>query len=154
LQKYNTAVLVDLKLPNCYNVVIVNNKESAMGYFDDSKFSDLEQMIEAVDTVVERNIRALATEALPEDLGLDRRAGYRLLVTEDAVIVQLGNRRDLDYYGGFEYVDKNCVTVLGSYVIYSAQDERVKECLDVYFQRDEQYTDEDDFNSVASPEHY
>ena len=59
-----------------------------MGYFDDSKFSDLEQMIEAVDTVVERNIQALATEALPENLGLDRRAGYRLLVTEDAVIVQ------------------------------------------------------------------
>ena len=125
-----------------------------MGYFDDTRFSSLEQMIEAVDTVVERNIRALATETQPENLGLDRRAGYRLLVTEDAVIVQSSGRGPLDYYGGFEYVDKNCVTVLGSYVVYSAQDERVKECLDVYFQRSEQYTDEDDFNSVSSPAHY
>ena len=125
-----------------------------MGYFDDTKFSDLEQMIEAVDTVVERNIRALATETQPENLGLDRRAGYSLLVTEDAVIVSAGNRGSLDYYGGFEYVDANCVTVLGSYVVYSAQDERVRQCLDVYFQRDEQYADEDDFNSVSSPAHY
>lgn len=125
-----------------------------MGYFDDSKFSSLEDMIQAVDTVVERNIRALATETQPENLGLDRRAGHSVLVTEDAVIVSAAYRGSLDYYGGFEYVDKNCVTVLGSYVIYSAQDERVKECLDVYFQRNEQYADEDDFNSVSSPAHY
>ena len=127
-----------------------------MGYFTDTKFSDLEQMIEAVDTVVERNIRALATEAAAEDLGLDRRAGYRLLVTEDAVIVQQGNRGSLDYYGGFEYVNANCVTVLGSYVIYSAQDDRVKDCLYYYFEREQanENDNSDDFNSVTSPEHY
>lgn len=125
-----------------------------MGYFDDTEFSDLEQMIAAVDTVIERNIQALAKEAVPEELDLDRRAGYRLLVTEDAVIVRSSNRQHLDYYGGFEYVDPNCVTVLGSYVIYSAQDQRVWDCLYYYFARETQRTDQDDFNSVASPEHY
>jgi predicted homoserine dehydrogenase-like protein len=146
--------MVDRAQSLCYTTHTLKQTESEMGYFDDTKFSNLEQMIEAVDTVVERNIRALATETKPENLGLDRRAGYRVLVTEDAVIVEASERGPLDYYGGFEYVDSNCVTVLGSYVIYSAQDERVKEGLDVYFQRDEQYADPDDFNSVSSPAHY
>ena len=33
----------------------------------------------------------------------------------------------LDYYGGFEYVDKGCITKIADYVIYSDEDSRVAE---------------------------
>ena len=65
-------------------------------------------------------------------LGLDRRAGYRLWIDSDAIIVDKHNDRDLQYYGGFEYVDKNARTECGYYVIYSSNDDRVQECLEYY----------------------
>ena len=60
-----------------------------------------------------------------DDLGLDRRAGYTLFVTEDCIAVETRNRGSLDYYGGFEYVDQDCVNVVGDYVFYDRYDERV-----------------------------
>ena len=69
----------------------------------------------------------------PEDVGLESRAGYNLFINEDFIAVGKGNRRSLDYYGGFEYVDEEHVTVLGDYVFYSADDERVQGHLDVFF---------------------
>ena len=69
----------------------------------------------------------------PEDIGLESRAGYNLFINEDYIAVSKSNRRSLDYYGGFEYVDEEHVTVLGDYVFYSADDERVQGHLDNVF---------------------
>lgn len=107
-----------------------------MGYFDDTRFHSMDEMVDAINTVVERNLYELATEVTAEDLGLDRRAGYRLLVTEDYIIVYASNRGVLDYYGGFEYVDAGCVSQMGDYVFYSAEDDRVADCLEYYYGRD------------------
>jgi hypothetical protein len=74
----------------------------------------------------------------PEDVGLDSRAGYNLFINEDFIAVSKSNRRSLDYYGGFEYVDEEHVTVLGDYVFYSADDERVQDHLDQFFVQEEE----------------
>jgi hypothetical protein len=71
-----------------------------------------------------------ATEVAPEDVGLDRRSGYRLYLMEDGIIVTKYDDRVLQYYGGFEYVDKEHRFELGKWVFYSAEDERVQDCLD------------------------
>jgi hypothetical protein len=70
-----------------------------------------------------------------EDLQLDRRAAYRLWINEDCIVVDQANDRSLQYYGGFEYVDKEYRSTLGDYVIYLADDDRVKEHIDFYFDR-------------------
>ena len=70
-------------------------------------------------------------------LGLDQRACYgvwamkpRYENDEDSwIAVSTRNRRMLDYYGGFEYVDQDQVIVLGSYVFYSGVDSRVADHL-------------------------
>jgi hypothetical protein len=72
------------------------------------------------------------TEVSPEDLGLDRRAGYRLYISEDGIIARMSDDRVLQYYGGFEYVDKDLRWELGKWVFYSAEDERVQDHLDHY----------------------
>ena len=104
-----------------------------MGYFTDTEFHSVDEMIEAVDMVIDRNLSGLVTEVTAEQLGLDRRAGYCLMVTEDYIIVLDSNRSVLDYYGGFEYVDEDCVKQMGSYVFYSREDERVAEHLWQYW---------------------
>jgi hypothetical protein len=69
----------------------------------------------------------------PQDVGLESRAGYTLFINEDFIAVTKSNRNALDYYGGFEYVGEENVTVLGGYVFYSADDERVQGHLDEFF---------------------
>ena len=76
------------------------------------------------------------TEVLPEDLGLDRRAAYRLYVNEDYIAIANRDRRILDYYGGFEYVDSESVFTLGNYTFYSRDDERVNDHLETYFKKE------------------
>jgi hypothetical protein len=62
-------------------------------------------------------------------VGLDDRCG-KVYVAEDAIICYTGNDRQLQYYGGFEYVDKDYRMGVGDFVFYFSDDERVNNCLD------------------------
>jgi hypothetical protein len=88
-----------------------------------------EYLLASVDSLV-RNFMDKATEVMPEDLGLDRRAAYRLYITDEVIAVPKGDDRALQYYGGFEYVDKEYRHELGDWVFYSAEDDRVARHLD------------------------
>jgi mannose/cellobiose epimerase-like protein (N-acyl-D-glucosamine 2-epimerase family) len=70
-----------------------------------------------------------------EELGLDRRAAYSVWIDEDALIVRKDEDRTLQYYGGFEYVDKDARTEVGNYVIYTNDDSRVADCLEQYYEQ-------------------
>lgn len=71
-----------------------------------------------------------ARKVRAEDVGLDSRAFWQGWLTDDALIVRSTERRTLDYYGGFEYIKTECIMVLGGYVIYSNEDQRVQDCID------------------------
>jgi hypothetical protein len=64
-------------------------------------------------------------------LGLDPRCG-KLFVSPDCIAVYKGNDRALQYYGGFEYVDKEFRHEMGDYVFYSHEDARVQGHLEEY----------------------
>lgn len=72
---------------------------------------------------------ATLSEVQPEDLGLDRRAAYRLYVSEEGIAVHKSHDNTLQYYGGFEYIDKDLRHVYGDWVFYEAEADRVNECL-------------------------
>ena len=65
-------------------------------------------------------------------VGLDARAGL-LWICDDAIVTMTAQR--LNYYGGFEYVDKQHVATVGDYTIYYADDARVQECIDTWQQK-------------------
>ena len=65
-----------------------------------------------------------------DKLGLDPRAGYSLHIDHDWIVVPLHNDGSLQYYGGFEYVDKQYRTVLGRWVLYSGEADRVRDAID------------------------
>ena len=70
-------------------------------------------------------------------VGLDERCGL-VYVADDAIIVYVANDRQLQYYGGFEYVSKAYRCGVGDFVFYFADDERVSDCLDHFrvYQKD------------------
>ena len=95
--------------------------------------SMLNELISEINSKVEGLIDEEFQEVTPKEVGLDPRAGYRFFINEDYIAVSRGNRRSLDYYGGFEYVDEEHITVLGDMVFYSSDDERVQGHLDEFF---------------------
>jgi hypothetical protein len=69
-----------------------------------------------------------------EIVGLDPRAGCHIYLDSDAVVVDDASAGKLKYYGGFEYVDQELVSVIGQYTFYRVDDSctdcRVQACLD------------------------
>lgn len=82
-----------------------------------------------------RNQVAGLTYVRADELGLDRRAAYTIWVDEDVLIVRKDEDRTLQYYGGFEYVDKDARLEFGNYVIYTSDDSRVQDCLDYFYEQ-------------------
>ena len=103
--------------------------------------SMLYDLMNEINIKVDRLINDEFREVSPQELGLDPRAGYHLFINEEYIAVGNGNRRSLDYYGGFEYVDEEHVTVLGEYIFYSADDERVQGHLDNVFNPEKEEED-------------
>ena len=75
-----------------------------------------------------------ADRALFSKIGLDPRVGV-IYISREAIAAPLRCRGTLDYYGGFEYVDKADIITIGDYVIYLASDEdsRVREHIANYY---------------------
>ena len=90
---------------------------------------------------IDRKISDMVNESMeevtPDQVGLDRRAAYRLWVCEDAIAVRKDDDSRLQYYGGFEYVDKEFRKEYGDWVFYFSDDERVGEHLERYFEEEE-----------------
>lgn len=106
------------------------------------KFDTIGDLIEHIDYTVDQFIKDELTLVSADDIGLDTRAVSRLYVNRDCIAVHSYNDRTLQYYGGFEYVDKEYRKELGEYVIYLAEDSRVRRHLSYVF---EQFESEDEY---------
>lgn len=90
-----------------------------------------EQIEQMVDQYFED---AGAQRVSAEEVGLDSRAGYVFVSTEEGWIASR-NTRSLEYYGGFEYIDfENKVTV-GEITFYSDDHSRVWDAIEYYTER-------------------
>jgi hypothetical protein len=94
-------------------------------------FSLIDEVTELTDGFVGNMIKVPA-----EQLGLDNRCG-KLFVSPDCIGVYKSNDRSLQYYGGFEYVDIDYRYEFGDYVFYGSEDNRVRDCLDCYLNKEE-----------------
>lgn len=71
------------------------------------------------------------TQEMRSKVRLDPRAiPFNMWVSEESLIVGKNDVRILDYYGGFEYVDKEHRFDAGLYVVFSNEGKRVKEVID------------------------
>lgn len=84
-----------------------------------------DELICAIDERVDGALEG-AVERPAHELGLDPRCG-NIYVGDD--FIASGNPRQLDYYGGFEYVDPDYTQPLGDWKLYLNEDDRVAEAL-------------------------
>ena len=91
---------------------------------------DIMDLVEAANDNMRKHIEENAHEVDASELGLDPRCG-KLYITDEAIIAKQGHRvRMLDYYGGFEYVEAGARKVVGDYVAYMIDDDRVNRHLE------------------------
>ena len=66
-----------------------------------------------------------------EAVGLDHRAGYVFISTEEGWIASR-NTRSLEYYGGFEYIGDEYRVTVGEITFYSSDHSRVADAIEYY----------------------
>lgn len=101
-----------------------------MGYFTDTDFDSTLDMIDAVNEVLERNLRKNFIQVPASDLGLDIRCGRVYIDAADEVLA-VECSRSIDYYGGFEYIKEGEGRMtMGDYTFYTSESSRVQDCFD------------------------
>lgn len=91
-----------------------------------SVLDTLEECNEAVRTLINSLERVKA-----EELNLDPRCGI-LYVGEDAIAIPKSNVKAVEYYGAFEYVEKEYRVEIWKYVFYLISDDRIAGHLEYY----------------------
>jgi len=81
-------------------------------------------LIEKFNIQITNHISKEFTKVPAKDLGLDERC-YMLFVNDDAIAIRKERQGTIEYYGGFEYVDKDCKKEVGDWVFYFAEDSRI-----------------------------
>ena len=106
-------------------------------------FNSVLDLADEVQDMVERHVQGMRRVSAVE-LGLDIRCG-RAYVDEDmqAIVVDSGNARSYNYYGGFEYIDDEDKRTLGDYVIYLDSSDRVRDALECLMEREDLCESED-----------
>jgi hypothetical protein len=93
-------------------------------------------LIDDVETKTRRFVNDNMDMVPASDCGLDPRCG-RLFISDEGIAVSKDSDRSLQYYGGFEYVDKDYRHELGDFVFYSIDDERVRDHVETFFKEEE-----------------
>jgi hypothetical protein len=79
---------------------------------------NFEGLLDNLNWVMQQFINERTEEADAKKVGLDPRAAYRLYVGDDCIIVKRSEDGTLQYYGGFEYIDKHLRHAIGDFVVY------------------------------------
>ncbi len=84
---------------------------------------------DSINATVEQFIEENCKQGDRAQTGLDPRAFSKFWYCHEGIFIFDVSRRSLDYYGGFEYIDREYVKSYGEYVFYSAEANRVQEVL-------------------------
>ena len=99
-------------------------------------FNNLLDLIDEVQDMVERQVQGMRRVSATE-LGLDLRCGSAYVDDNmEYIVVDSGNARSYNYYGGFEYIDDEDKRTLGDYVVYLNTSDRVRDALECLMEKD------------------
>ena len=99
------------------------------------------ELQEQIEQIIDQYFEdAAAQRVSAEAVGLDHRAGYLFISTEEGWIASR-NTRSLEYYGGFEYIGEEYRVTVGEITFYSSDHSRVADAIEYY--NDEQQREED-----------
>jgi hypothetical protein len=102
---------------------------------------DIQYFIEDISEQVQNYVNENMEEVFLNEtkIGLDPRASYApIFINRSGIAVKKSYDRNMQYYGGFEYVYKEYRHEMGDYVFYLADDERVGGHIDSYYEQKEE----------------
>jgi|LakMenEpi13Oct10_1017325.scaffolds.fasta_scaffold01537_2 hypothetical protein len=102
---------------------------------------DIQYFIEDISEQVQNYVNENMEEVFLNEtkIGLDPRASYApIFINRSAIAVKKSYDRNMQYYGGFEYVYKEYRHEMGDYVFYLAEDDRVGGHIDSYYEQKEE----------------
>jgi hypothetical protein len=100
------------------------------------EFTNMMDLLDEVQDLVERQVQGMR-RVPASDLGLDNRCGCAYVDGDmECIVVDSGNARSYDYYGGFEYIADEDKRVVGDYVIYLNTCSRVSDALDSLMEKE------------------
>jgi hypothetical protein len=76
-----------------------------------------EELVDTIRQLADAWIKNKTERVKSEDYCLDPRIGY-IHKTDKAIIVPIKQKSTIDYYGGFEYIDKDHVVQVGDWIFY------------------------------------
>lgn len=96
-------------------------------------------LIDRINEMVERHINKEMEQiyAGRDTVGLDERCGM-LYINEECIAVPKHNDARAQYYGGLEYCNKEYRQEIGDYVFYFADDDRIQNCIDRYYEKEQE----------------
>jgi hypothetical protein len=98
----------------------------------------LNELIEEIDELLEDYLKASGAICLQtHELGLDDRCGIVFISLEEGWICVPGSTRQIEYYGGFEYIDHCDKEIVGQHTFYSSDADRVRDALEYYAEQQE-----------------
>lgn len=109
------------------------NKNDSMKISDFDSLYDISEFAKAAaQDFIEKRMKKMTAREIGFE---DSRAGYQLYVSGEGIVVHKDGLRDLRYYGGFEYISEENVSVVGDYTMYSVEDDRVERLIQRLFDR-------------------
>ena len=92
---------------------------------------------DSINSTVAKFIEENCKEGDREQTGLDPRAFGKFWYCYEGIFIYEHARGRLDYYGGFEYIDREFVKSYGEYVFYSAEADRVQQALAILMENED-----------------
>lgn len=92
---------------------------------------------DSINSTVAKFIEENCKEGDRERTGLDPRAFGKFWYCYEGIFIFDVSRRSLDYYGGFEYIDREFVKSYGEYVFYSSEADRVQQVLEILMENED-----------------
>lgn len=107
----------------------------------------LGDVLNKIGVVVDEFIEHMS-EVRAESIGLDTRSCRgTLYISDEGIAIEKNDDRNMQYYGGFDYVDRGYRHEMGDYIFYEVDDGRIKECVD-------HWSEQSDCSSSIAPEEY
>ena len=92
---------------------------------------------DSINSTVAKFIEENCKEGDREQTGLDPRAFGKFWYCYEGIFIYEHARGRLDYYGGFEYIDREFVKSYGEYVFYSAEADRGQQVLEILMENED-----------------
>ena len=94
---------------------------------------NLHMLTDTVNQIVDKYLKNMDS-IIPSEYNIDRQCGNIMWINTESIAIKKKDKDRFWYYGGFEYVNKDCITEIGDYIFitpdHNSDDCRISNIID------------------------